>query len=67
MAVDDTHRSGSRQITALIGPSGCGKSTLLRTFNRICELYPKQRATGEILLDGRDILNGRTDLNLRAL
>ena len=39
------------KITALIGPSGCGKSTLLRTFNRMYELYPGQRATGEILLD----------------
>jgi phosphate transport system ATP-binding protein len=54
----------SQLVTALIGPSGCGKSTLLRTFNRIYELYPKQRATGEIFLDGRDILNTRTDLNL---
>ena len=54
----------SRLVTALIGPSGCGKSTLLRTFNRIYELYPRQKATGEILLDGQDILNGRTDLNL---
>jgi phosphate transport system ATP-binding protein len=54
----------SQLVTALIGPSGCGKSTLLRTFNRIYELYPKQRATGEILFDGQDILNGRTDLNL---
>jgi phosphate transport system ATP-binding protein len=54
----------SRLVTALIGPSGCGKSTLLRTFNRIYDLYPKQRAAGEILLDGQDILNGRTDLNL---
>jgi len=57
-----TIRSGL--VTALIGPSGCGKSTLLRTFNRIYELYPKQKATGEILLDGEDILNGRTDFNL---
>ncbi len=51
-------------VTALIGPSGCGKSTLLRTFNRIYELYPKQKAVGEILLDGEDILNGKTDFNL---
>ncbi len=54
----------SRLVTALIGPSGCGKSTLLRTFNRIYDLYPKQKATGEILLDGQDVLNGKTDLNL---
>lgn len=54
----------SNVVTALIGPSGCGKSTLLRTFNRIYDLYPKQKATGEVLLDGQNILNGRTDLNL---
>jgi phosphate transport system ATP-binding protein len=54
----------SQLVTALIGPSGCGKSTLLRTFNRIYELYPKQKAVGEILLDGKNLLNGRTDLNL---
>ena len=52
-----------RQVTALIGPSGCGKSTLLRTFNRIYSLYPEQRATGEILLDGRNILEPSTDVN----
>ncbi len=51
------------KVTAIIGPSGCGKSTLLRTFNRIYELYPKQRASGQILLDGRDILNGGQNLN----
>src|SRR5215471_7179807 len=43
-----------RQITAFIGPSGCGKSTLLRTLNRIYELYPGQRATGRIMLGGRN-------------
>ncbi len=52
-----------RKVTALIGPSGCGKSTLLRTFNRIYSLYPDQRATGEILLDGRNILDPSTDVN----
>ncbi|WP_375460962.1 phosphate ABC transporter ATP-binding protein PstB [uncultured Enterovirga sp.] len=52
-----------RQVTALIGPSGCGKSTLLRCFNRIYSLYPEQRATGEILLDGRNILAPGTDVN----
>ena len=46
-----------RQVTAIIGPSGCGKSTLLRTLNRIYELYPDQRATGEILIDGENILD----------
>ncbi|AWN50350.1 phosphate ABC transporter ATP-binding protein PstB [Methylobacterium sp. 17Sr1-1] len=56
-----------RQVTALIGPSGCGKSTLLRTFNRIYSLYPEQRAEGQILLDGRNILDSSIDLNeLRA-
>ena len=52
-----------RQVTALIGPSGCGKSTLLRIFNRICSLYPEQRATGEVILDGVNILAPNIDLN----
>lgn len=52
-----------RQVTALIGPSGCGKSTLLRCFNRIYSLYPEQRATGEIVLDGRNILESSIDIN----
>ena len=52
-----------RQVTALIGPSGCGKSTLLRVFNRIYSLYPDQRATGRITLDGRDILSSAIDVN----
>jgi phosphate transport system ATP-binding protein len=56
-----------RKVTAFIGPSGCGKSTLLRTFNRMYELYPKQVATGEIILDGENILDPQQDLNrLRA-
>jgi phosphate transport system ATP-binding protein len=46
-------------VTALIGPSGCGKSTLLRILNRIYSLYPGQRAEGEVILDGEDILSGR--------
>jgi phosphate transport system ATP-binding protein len=55
------------RVTALIGPSGCGKSTLLRTMNRIYQLYPGQRAQGEILLDGENILAPGLDLNrLRA-
>ena len=53
-----------RQVTAFIGPSGCGKSTLLRVLNRIYDLYPGQRATGQVLLDGQNILEGRQDLNL---
>jgi phosphate transport system ATP-binding protein len=56
-----------KQVTAFIGPSGCGKSTLLRAFNRIYELYPNQRAAGEIILDDVNILDKRQDLNnLRA-
>ena len=54
------------KITALIGPSGCGKSTLLRALNRIYALYPGQRAEGEIMLDGEDVLKGRDPAALRA-
>ncbi len=54
-------------VTAFIGPSGCGKSTLLRTLNRMYDLYPGQRATGEILLNGRNVLDADQDVNaLRA-
>jgi phosphate transport system ATP-binding protein len=52
-----------KQVTAFIGPSGCGKSTLLRTLNRMYSLYPGQRATGEILFNGRNILAPEQDLN----
>ena len=52
------------KVTAFIGPSGCGKSTLLRTFNRMFELYPEQRAEGQILLDGQDILTTKEDVSL---
>ncbi len=52
------------QITALIGPSGCGKSTLLRVFNRMFELYPDQRAEGEVLIDGQNILTSGEDVSL---
>jgi phosphate transport system ATP-binding protein len=51
------------KVTAFIGPSGCGKSTLLRTFNRMFELYPEQRAEGEILLDGENILAPKLDVS----
>jgi phosphate transport system ATP-binding protein len=54
----------ARKVTAFIGPSGCGKSTLLRALNRIYDLYPHQRATGEVLLDGEDILSPKQDVNL---
>ena len=53
-----------QQVTAFIGPSGCGKSTLLRTINRIYELYPEQHASGEITLDGENILNRDQNLTL---
>jgi phosphate transport system ATP-binding protein len=53
-----------RKVTAFIGPSGCGKSTLLRILNRIYELYPNQRAEGEVVLDGENILSSRLDTNL---
>ena len=53
-----------KKVTAFIGPSGCGKSTLLRTFNRMFELYPEQRAEGEILLDGGNILTSKEDISL---
>ena len=52
------------QVTAFIGPSGCGKSTLLRVLNRMYDLYPGQRAEGEVLLDGKNILSPDLDLNL---
>ena len=56
-----------KMVTAFIGPSGCGKSTLLRTFNRMYQLYPKQSATGEVLMDGQNLLDKKQDLNtLRA-
>lgn len=53
-----------KKVTAFIGPSGCGKSTLLRTFNRMYDLYPNMRATGQIYLDGSDVLAKSTDVNL---
>jgi len=52
------------QVTAFIGPSGCGKSTLLRTFNRMYDLYPGQRAEGEILFNGKNLLDRKQDVNL---
>jgi phosphate transport system ATP-binding protein len=52
------------KVTAFIGPSGCGKSTLLRILNRMYDLYPHQRADGEVLFDGGDILSPKQDLNL---
>ena len=51
-------------VTSFIGPSGCGKSTLLRTFNRMYDLYPGQKATGEIIFENQNILDPKQDLNL---
>ncbi len=53
-----------KHVTAFIGPSGCGKSTLLRVLNRMYDLYPNQRAEGEVLLDGENLLDPSQDLNL---
>lgn len=52
----------ANQITAVIGPSGCGKSTHLRVYNRIFELYREQKATGEVLIDGKNILDNDVDV-----
>jgi phosphate transport system ATP-binding protein len=52
------------KVTAFIGPSGCGKSTLLRTFNRMFELYPEQRAEGEIVMDNQNVLTSKDDVSL---
>jgi phosphate transport system ATP-binding protein len=57
-------RMAEHKVTAFIGPSGCGKSTLLRTFNRMFELYPDQRASGEVLMDGEDLLVSKVDVSL---
>ena len=54
----------ANKVTAFIGPSGCGKSTLLRTFNKMYALYPEQRAEGQILLDGEDIISSKKDIAL---
>jgi len=53
-----------KRVTAFIGPSGCGKSTLLRVLNRMYSLYPGQRATGEVLFAGQNIVGSKVDLNL---
>jgi phosphate transport system ATP-binding protein len=52
-----------RQVTGMIGPSGCGKSTLLRVLNRMYDLYPGQRAAGEVMMDGQNIIGPDVDLN----
>ena len=54
----------ANRVTAFIGPSGCGKSTLLRVLNRMYDLYPNQRAEGEVLLDKANVLDPKQDLNL---
>jgi len=53
-----------KKVTAFIGPSGCGKSTLLRVLNRMFELYPEQRAEGEVVLDGENIIRSKQDVAL---
>jgi phosphate transport system ATP-binding protein len=53
-----------KRVTAFIGPSGCGKSTLLRVLNRMYDLYPHQRATGNVMFDGVNILSPQQDINL---
>ncbi|AKR47989.1 MULTISPECIES: phosphate ABC transporter ATP-binding protein PstB [Acetobacter] len=53
-----------RSVTGMIGPSGCGKSTLLRVLNRMYDLYPGQKATGEVIFDGQNILAAGVDLNV---
>src|SRR3954465_12546665 len=53
-----------KKVTAFIGPSGCGKSTLLRTFNRMYSLYPEQRAEGEVMLDGENLIQSKKDVAL---
>ncbi|HEX4843702.1 MAG TPA: phosphate ABC transporter ATP-binding protein PstB [Limnobacter sp.] len=53
-----------KRVTAFIGPSGCGKSTLLRTFNKMYALYPEQRAEGQILMDGEDLITSKKDIAL---
>jgi phosphate transport system ATP-binding protein len=52
-----------RQVTGMIGPSGCGKSTLLRVLNRMYSLYPGQRATGQVMMDGKNLLDDDVDMN----
>jgi phosphate transport system ATP-binding protein len=61
---DITLNIAERRVTAFIGPSGCGKSTLLRTFNKMYALYPEQRAQGEILMDGENLIESRQDVSL---
>ena len=53
-----------KQVTGMIGPSGCGKTTLLRVLNRLYDMYPDERVTGEALMDGKSILGPEVDLNL---
>ena len=61
---DITLRIPENKVTAFIGPSGCGKSTLLRTLNRMYSLYPEQRAEGEVILDGENLLTLKKDISL---
>ncbi len=64
---DINFKMARHKVTAFIGPSGCGKSTLLRTINRMYDLYPEQRAEGQLLFDGRNLLDPSVDVSvLRA-
>ncbi len=60
--IDNNMEIARNRVTAIIGPSGCGKSTHIRIYNRIFELYREQRVTGEILIDGKNILDSAYDL-----
>ncbi len=62
--IDVSMDVAKNRVTAFIGPSGCGKSTLLRTFNRMYDLYPGQRAEGEINFHGKNLLDKKQDVNL---
>ena len=55
-----------KKVTAFIGPSGCGKSTLLRTFNRMYELYPDQRAEGQVMMGGENMITSKEDVSRPA-
>ena len=59
--INNTIDIARNKVTAIIGPSGCGKSTHIRVYNRIFELYKDQRATGEVLIDGKNILESSVD------
>jgi len=59
---DNNLEIAENRVTAIIGPSGCGKSTHIRVYNRIYRLYPDQRAQGQVILDGEDILSPKVNI-----